>query len=150
MFPVGTATNHTNLFFVGLEIWCTSVRRGLVVTEQMGAWPDSSERSSESSLLLLLLLLLSSLVDELSTSGVLPALLPISATDVSFVELGCPCVVSGLLETLLVPLLALLSFLEQSPKLIKRLCIPTNRERSCKEEILKFSAALYVDYWACK
>jgi hypothetical protein len=92
----------------------------------MGAWPDSSERSSESSLLLLLLLL-SSLVDELSTSGVLPALPAISATDVSFLALGRPCAVSGLLETLLVPLLALLSFLEESPKLIKRLCKPTNR-----------------------
>jgi hypothetical protein len=94
----------------------------------MGAWPDSSERSSESSLLLLLLLL-SSLVDELSTSGVLPALLAISATDVSFLALGRPCAVSGLLETLLVPLLALLSFLEESPKLIKRLCKPTNMSR---------------------
>jgi hypothetical protein len=88
----------------------------LVVTEQIGAWPDSSERSSESSLLLLLLLLLSSLVDELSTSGVLPALLATSATDVCFLVFGHPCVVAGLLETLLVPLLALLSFLEESPK----------------------------------
>lgn len=103
------------------------MRRGLVVTEQTGARPDSSERSSESSLLLLLVLL-SSLEDELSTSGVLPALLVTSATDACFLVFVRPCVVTGLLETVLVPLLALLSFLEESPKLIKRLCIPANTQ----------------------
>jgi hypothetical protein len=56
-------------------------------------------------------------VDELSTSALLPALLVTSATDICFLEGGRPHTVAGLLVTLFVPLLALLLFLEEAPKM---------------------------------
>jgi hypothetical protein len=54
-------------------------------------------------------------VDELSTSGLLPGLLVTSDTCLPIG--GCPHVVTGLLVTLFVPLLALLLSLEETPKI---------------------------------
>jgi hypothetical protein len=56
-------------------------------------------------------------VDEFSTSGLLPSLLVTSATGICFFEGGRPHAVTGLLLTLFVPLLALLLFLEEVPKM---------------------------------
>jgi hypothetical protein len=101
-------------------------------------------------LLLLLLLLLSSLVDELSTSGLLPGLLVTSATDICLPTGGCPHVVTGLLVTLFVPLLELLLFLEETPEInIRNISIPVSTWSSYVQVVFHWQPSERIYYYAC-